>query len=229
MFSNVHGFILEGFMTSCTFDYFSRDLISRLRMMSLIVCGFLLPLTVIIVFSVLTKMKLTKRSSNICKDLSGSSTAHSNSHYQSLLGSANRNGGGCGAPQTSIGMVSKSHSGTYCSLRSNSCANGSDRRSTMNNVLSQRKNFSSIINRETRVLKTIMVNVSMFSLAWTPYAIVVLIAQYGTHVELFLNPYTTSLPGVFAKISSVYNPVLYTLSNRECRLYFQNWFKRGCK
>jgi hypothetical protein len=34
---------------------------------------------------------------------------------------------------------------------------------------------------------------------------------------------------VFAKISSVYNPVLYTLSNRECRLYFQNWFKRACK
>jgi hypothetical protein len=229
-------------MTSCTFDYFSRDLISRLRMTSLIMCGFLLPFTIIIVFSILTKMKLTERSSNICKDLTGSSTAHSNSHYQSLL-RRNCGGGGGGGPQTSVGpqtsmnMVSKSRmnasSATYSnSLRSgnslHSTDSGSDRRSTVNNVLSQRKDFSSIINRESRVLKTILVNVSMFSLAWIPYAIVVLLAQYSSNVEYFLNPYTTSLPGVFAKISSVYNPVLYTLSNRECRLYFKSWFKRIC-
>lgn len=91
--------------------------------------------------------------------------------------------------------------------------------------INQKKNFRTILNREYRVLKTIILNVSLFCLAWTPYAIVAMLGQFGANIDLYLNPYATALPGAFAKISSVYNPVLYTLSNRECRAYFRQIYR----
>ena len=62
----------------------------------------------------------------------------------------------------------------------------------------------------------------MFVVAWTPYAAVTFAAQFGSNIEAYINPYTTSLPALFAKTSSVYNPLIYTLSNKDFRRFFVN-------
>lgn len=54
-------FVLEGLLTSCTFDYVSRDLRNRLIMISMIIGGFLIPLTIIIIAYLLIIRKLSKR------------------------------------------------------------------------------------------------------------------------------------------------------------------------
>ncbi len=77
-------------------------------------------------------------------------------------------------------------------------------------------------NRHNRVLKSIIFYVSFFCISWTPYVIIVLLAQFGIHIQYYINPYTTSLPALIAKLSSVHNPILFTLSNKECRNYFKS-------
>ena len=66
----------------------------------------------------------------------------------------------------------------------------------------------------------------MFVIAWTPYAAVTLAAQFGSNIEAYINPYTTSLPALFAKTSSIYNPLIYTLRNKEFRHFFLNYLKK---
>jgi hypothetical protein len=166
----------------------------------------------------------------MCDDLTDANSLTSTStrgggksQYKPMMVNEIRNGSAI----PMIRMVSGAGSTSYTnSQRSGkSMTNGmssSERRNAMKNMVSQTKNLNNIISRESRVLKTILTNVALFTIAWFPYVIVVLIGQYSSNVEFYLNPYTTSLPGVFAKISSVYNPILYTLSNKECQLYFKN-------
>jgi hypothetical protein len=227
-FFSKHGFVLEGFLTSCTFDYLSRDVYSRFYMMIMISFGYVTPLLFIIIFYILTKLKLNKRTNCLCNNLAGSDHGHSRAHYQSLLAySTSFNNSD---PRVEVKFSRIGRQITTNTLLSRSSANSNsmerDRRNTFNNVICQRRNFNSIINRESRVLKTIILNVTLFCFAWTPYAMVALIGQFSENREHYLNPYTTSLPALFAKISSIYNPVLYTLSNRECRMYFQKFFKK---
>ncbi len=79
--------------------------------------------------------------------------------------------------------------------------------------------------RQLKVLRTILLHISFFCIAWVPYATIALLAQFGNNIENYITPYTTSLPGILAKTSSIYNPILYTLNNRECLIYFKKKFK----
>lgn len=55
-------FILEGFGTSCTFDYVSKDVWDRTFILVLIIGGFLIPLLVIAMSYALILLKLSQRS-----------------------------------------------------------------------------------------------------------------------------------------------------------------------
>jgi len=70
---------------------------------------------------------------------------------------------------------------------------------------------------ETRLIKSIFLIVVTFCIAWTPYALVTLMAQFGSNAQLYINPFTTNLPALFAKLSSVYNPIIYILNNKKYR------------
>ena len=56
--STPNGFVLEGFLTHCSFDYISRDIYTRTYMLTLILIGFLLPLIVIISIYILLWKKI---------------------------------------------------------------------------------------------------------------------------------------------------------------------------
>jgi hypothetical protein len=210
-------------------------------------------LCVIFVFYVLTKRQMNERSNKMCNRLSGSKNNYSKSYYKSILQTTTQSNQSikeerevraksCRGRYSSTSSRSKSRpmnndsiksavpcSSKSCSTRSSKFMDDSQRhsrRDTFNSVLSQRTNFSSILSREQKAMQTIFLNVSMFVFAWLPYALLVLAAQFAppSAISYFLNPYTTSLPAVFAKASSIYNPVIYTLSSRECRIYFKKMF-----
>ena len=216
MFSK-NGFILEGFLTSCSFDYLSRDPYSRSYMLLMIFGGFLVPLILILVFYSFTELKLKKLCSNIVnfRNMSAktSNTQFSRSNPKNLSSQALTKQYGNKIIFNSIG----NHQLQRRAKRSN----------TPINILRKRNNQNSVLNREFRVLKMILLNVCLFCLAWTPYAVIVIFAQFGSNTDSWLTPFTASLPAVMAKISSIYNPILYTLSNRECRMYFAKAFRRN--
>ena len=58
-------FVLDGYLTSCTFDYINRDLEARISQLCLVVGGFLVPFLVILLFYFLTLKELNKRKREI--------------------------------------------------------------------------------------------------------------------------------------------------------------------
>ena len=86
------------------------------------------------------------------------------------------------------------------------------------------RSSSICLKREVKLIKMVALIVIMFIIAWLPYAIVALLAQFGSNIERYINPFTTSLPALFAKTSSIYNPLIYTISNKEFRRFFFKFF-----
>ena len=52
------GFILEGFLTSCTFNYLNREFESRAYMLILLGGGFIIPFVTIVLFNLLMFIRL---------------------------------------------------------------------------------------------------------------------------------------------------------------------------
>jgi hypothetical protein len=86
------------------------------------------------------------------------------------------------------------------------------------------RSSSICFKREVKLIKMVALIVIMFIIAWLPYAIVALVAQFGSNIERYINPFTTTLPALFAKTSSIYNPLIYTISNKEFRRFFFKFF-----
>ena len=85
----------------------------------------------------------------------------------------------------------------------------------------QKTSNNSVLKREKKLIKTTILIVTSFCIAWGPYAVIVLLAQFGTNIKTYITPLSTSLPSLFAKTSSVFNPIIYTLTNRDCKKYFK--------
>jgi hypothetical protein len=79
------------------------------------------------------------------------------------------------------------------------------------------------IKREIQVLKTILLIVIMFCCAWLPYAFLTLCAQFVDmkYLVQILTPKTAFLASIFAKTSSIYNPILYTFMNKQFKTYLK--------
>ncbi len=84
----------------------------------------------------------------------------------------------------------------------------------------------SISMRENKLAKSICLIFLAFLFSWMPYAIIVILAQFGPEAQkhYLINPYSTSLPALFAKFSSIYNPIVYVLSNVDCKIYIKKKF-----
>ena len=170
-FLTENGYVLEGFQTSCSFDYLSRDIKTRVLNMAMLFGGFLAPIGVFATFCFLTKRSVNEnKKSTIC------------SHFSKMH------------------LIRKS-------------------------TILIRSTFN---KRDVQVFKKIIINISLFCIAWTPYAIITLIAQYSSvdSVDKYVTPFTTSLPALFAKSSAIYNPMVYTLSNRKCRDFYKKLLSR---
>ena len=92
-------------------------------------------------------------------------------------------------------------------------------------ISNQARFQNSISSRENKLAKSICLVFIAFVFSWLPYALITILAQFGSNIQNYITPYTTSLPALFAKFSSVYNPVLYVLTNNDCKNYIKKMIK----
>ncbi|CAC5385363.1 OPN4 [Mytilus coruscus] len=78
---------------------------------------------------------------------------------------------------------------------------------------------------EWRATKAAMILVVVFCISWTPYAIIALIGQFSD--TSFITPLSSALPGLFAKMSSFFNPIIYTLLHSKYRKMIRSIFKNS--
>ena len=68
---------------------------------------------------------------------------------------------------------------------------------------------------EHKTAKTALLAVLFYCIAWTPYAVVSLIGEFGHSSSL--TPLVSTIPCIFAKMSTLYNPFLYSLVHPRFR------------
>nr|QVK45894.1 G protein-coupled receptor [Proales similis] len=204
-------FVLEGFLTSCSFDYISQDLTTRVYMLAMFAAGFLIPLCGIIIFGCSMIFMLRRNQSFKSYILADSQR----STEVSMFYVKKRFGHNRSLPNQF------DFSDSYRSLGSLQADRGST--FSASNV-SSRKMFDSFLKRELKVAKTVFMIVMTFCIAWTPYALVTLLAQFSENRYSYITPWTTAFPSLFAKTSSIFNPIVYSLTNTECRRFFKSLF-----
>jgi hypothetical protein len=75
---------------------------------------------------------------------------------------------------------------------------------------------------EWQITKNSIVIISAFCLAWLPYGLISMFAQFSENREQFVTPHTTILPVLFAKTSVVLNPIIYFLKNKNFRKHLKS-------
>ncbi len=208
-----NGYVLEGFLTTCSFDYIHRDLFTRSFHLALFIGGFCVPFSVFIFFYMLTYAALKSKGRVI------------RNTYKYVKKSSVTNGL---TNHTSSNIV-KENIELYESLNFNTKPRPKYSTSSQKNseclILSEIRfnNFLSI--RENKLAKSISLIFFCFCFAWIPYAIITLIAQFGNDtLRHYITPWTTAIPSLFAKFSSIYNPIIYFLTNNDCKKYFKKRF-----
>jgi len=198
-----NSFVLEGFMTTCSFDYLSKDMYTRILVFFMFIGGFLFPLAIIIIFYTLTKITISIKSKRIIFV-----------NYRNRLTKNTRNG------RYSNVLLTNNDADADVSLRSISLSH-------LKNDSFFKSGYNSFVRVENKVLKIIILNIIFFCVAWVPYAIVAIIGELDLKDQTkYINLYTSSLPALFAKTSSIYNPILYTFTNKDCKKYFKiKWLK----
>ncbi|XP_033763106.1 visual pigment-like receptor peropsin [Pecten maximus] len=79
--------------------------------------------------------------------------------------------------------------------------------------------------RQKYIAKTMLCMISSFILSWFPYAMVALWSALGDARDI--PTLVTLLPAVFAKISVIWNPLIYAHRNRELKKAWREIFKRN--
>jgi hypothetical protein len=96
-------------------------------------------------------------------------------------------------------------------------------------VFQKRKTSKSFKKRfaiEWQITMNSIVIIIAFCLAWLPYGLISMFAQFSENREQFVTPHTTILPVLFAKTSVVLNPVIYFLRNQKFRTHIKSIFRR---
>lgn len=150
-------FILEGSMTSCTFDFFSRDVNTKSYVASILVFCFTVQLFLIICSYVRIYLKVLQ-------------------HEKEIV---------------------------------NCYVDGNDTLKIQNRKV---KKFHSV---HVKTAKISLVIISIFCLSWTPYAVIAIIGNFGD--ASVITPLASTIPGVFAKLSTVLNPMIYALLHPKFR------------
>ncbi|CAF1024962.1 unnamed protein product [Brachionus calyciflorus] len=220
-FLTSRGFDLEGILTSCTIDYLSRDLVTRITLIFLFIGGFIIPF-VIIVFCYCLILSILKLKNGILQYNFSSNNLMKHDVRMSSLFLPNDNlryMSNASLNENSKFIVNKLDKYSYqTECREIFEVNKKICKTYPKINLMKKNNY--FLKREIQVSKTILMSVGFFCMSWFPYAIVLLVAQFGSNRESFITPLSASLPALFAKFSTVANPIVYTLHHKECRLYF---------
>jgi len=70
---------------------------------------------------------------------------------------------------------------------------------------------------EIKIAKVAILNVSLWTLAWSPFAVICMLGTWGDVSKI--TPLVSAIPVIIAKTSCTYNPIIYAISHpkyREC-------------
>jgi hypothetical protein len=193
------GFVLEGIHTQCSFNYLNVEPKSRAVIIAMVIGGFVIPVSVMIVSYVFILMKLKSR--KIFQPECSKTTA--------LLSKENKN-------DDTIDEIKKDT--TTEEIES------ANKLKNKNSNEYRSKKLDLFLKSELKATKNAILIVTLFSIAWFPYTVISLIAQFSKNRSLYVNPYTTTLSALFAKTSAIYNPIIYALTNRKFQMKFNQTF-----
>lgn len=223
----MRGFDLEGILTSCTIDYLSQDSLSRIALILMFIGGFILPFSIIVICYCLIISTLKLKNSILQYNFSNNNqlTEFCKKSLNVSISENFRSNSSLSLNENSHYIVNKIEKPFYDAqmhqiFQLNPKFINHSSRSFVN--VDMKKNF--FFKREIRVSKTILTFVGFFCLTWFPYAIVMLVAQFSSNRKHFITPLSTSFPALFAKFSTVANPIIYTLHYKECKLFFLDVF-----
>ncbi|CAF1110378.1 unnamed protein product [Adineta steineri] len=191
-------FVLEGFGTTCTFDYISKDFWNRLYIITIVIGGFLIPLIIIVVSYTIILHKLSKRSHHLIDQ---------NVYKQSFPIHLEQ--------QNSYYFISNSPN--YETYR--------NRTKTFFESNETTRMTQIIRLTEARATRTALLVLFIYCTAWGPYAFMTILSQTG--FEHYVNMYTTAVLGLFTKTAACINPLVYALSSSGFRRYiciYSNFF-----
>ena len=79
-----------------------------------------------------------------------------------------------------------------------------------------------ILKKDIKLTKFTFLIIISFCVSWFPYTLLAIIGQFVQHRETIVTPYTAYMATVFAKCSTVFNPMLYLLLKKKC--IFKFWY-----
>jgi r-opsin len=178
-------FILEGFGTSCTFDYVSKDFWDRIFILVLVAGGFLVPLMVILLSYTFILIKLSRRARKFIPQTSDDnySNQHGSTYFFNPLNLSNEH---------------RARSGTVSTLDCSVV------------VVDDNNMIRNLRRTEARATRTALFICTLFCSAWGPYSLVALLSVFG--FENIVNAYSTAMLGMFTKVAACMNPLVYALS-----------------
>lgn len=90
----------------------------------------------------------------------------------------------------------------------------------LNHLLNQPAALN-VVGKKIRATKIILLNIVAFLAAWTPFAVVALLGQFS---NARLNPAAVTIPAVFAKSSTVYQPIIFGICDPQCKRWFLSYY-----
>lgn len=180
-------YVPEGLLTSCSFDYITRDIQTRVFFYMMFSMGFFVPLSVIVICY--TAILVT-----ICK--------HENDMIKANIKNVNKT---FKASSQCLSSTNARHTG---SLKQHQ--HHHQRESPVRSKIRSWR-----LRSDLKSAEMILIIIGVFLLSWTPYAIVAILGQFGD-LDL-LTPWMSYVPCIFAKMSTMYNPFIYGLSHQRFR------------
>jgi hypothetical protein len=211
------GFILEGFATSCTFNFIDKNFQTKIIVINMFIFGFLIPVITLTIFYFLLFFEI-RRYSRYKKVRKSESITNSRAINREIS-------------YTTQARQCVTYGATNDSRAIRNISSNVSKKNPQKLLLNNGINKIFLLSAEVKIIKTSIIIVVSFCLSWLPYSLVALISQFSENPENFVTPLSLWLATIFAKGSAVHNPLIYIfLSKRfrkKCLRFYQN-LKRIC-
>ena len=202
-------YVVGGIGSSCTFDFISDQHENKLFIGGLFLFAFGIPLGAILTSYTVLLTALHRRERLICNDTCNNS--------QSCLCKTD-------SRKTRIFMLNYRNSRSLSSRlnQQRSSVSGVFRRE--NTKLRKISQSSFVTNNQNMdiITRVCLLLIVCFLVSWTPYSVVSVIGLSGN--SDLLNPYVTLIVGSFAKLSAIYNSVIYFVTMKRFRRQLKQTF-----
>jgi r-opsin len=205
-FQTPNAYVQEAFLTTCTFDFISRDRRTRVILITMCIVGFIMPLLVMAIFYTLIVRHVMKKSKHLTNKYRKHISTKPSVLGRQLKATPNRKKNSKHREPSNDKIGPTADQASLCTQRG-----------------THGKQTNSFVS-ETRLALKSFVLVFLFLLIWSPYFTIVLIAQFSQNRSKYITPTMAFVPSLFAKMSLLVNPIVYAFTNQKQVKIFKNKF-----